>query len=1277
MSFGGTGEGDSDVNMHNADGTTGLQPEARSGTVNLSTEQKALLQTVADQSAQFQFTGGRLEVDAQLDASSINIGIVKLQDGATSTLGTIRSVGADNALVVVQDSQPLPIGAATEATLALIKAKTDNLDVALSTRASEATLALIKAKTDNLDVPLSTRATEATQLTLATEATLLQVKADTDNLDVPLSTRATEATLLLIKAKTDNLDVALSTRATESTLALIKAKTDNLDVALSTRATEATLSTRATEATLALIKVDTTNLDTPLSTRASESTLSLIKAKTDNLDVLLSSRASEATLALIRAKTDNLDVALSTRATEVTLAAIKAKTDNLDVLLSTLATEITLANLDAKFGPIGQQVMASSAPVVIASDQSAIPVSQNGTWNITNITGTISLPTGAATAAKQDTGNTSLASIDGKLTTSNTSLASIDSKLNSLGQNTMAGSVPVVIASDQAAIPVTITGDTIVVSENIDSWGGTPTTLGQKAMASSVPVVLASNQSAVTVTGTVTANIGTTNGLALDSTLAQLTIAQGTTLGTSTGPMVMGSVSAAAPIYTDGQINPLSLDTAGNLRVNVVSSIDSDTFSQGSTTSGQTGSLIMGAVTSVAPAYTTAKTNPLSLTTAGSLRTEMSSWIGSTAPTVGSKTSANSIPVVVASDQGAIPVSQSGTWTQMIEDSSGNPITATGGSLNVNITGGSGSIEEHTLDSAGDTYVAGTTKGTAIAARVVSSSPALTSGQFSDLTLSLAGRLYVDGSGVTQPVSGTVTANQGGTWTVQPGNTANTTAWLVTGTGGTFPAAQSGAWSTGRTWTLASGTDSVAAVQSGTWTVQQGGAPWSQNITQVGGSSISLGQATMAASVPVTIASDQTALPVSQSGTWNINNVSGTVSLPTGAATEATLAKLTIAQGASLGSNTQALVGGSVTTAAPTYTTGQISPLSLDTSGALRVNVTSSVDADALGQGSTTSGQTGSLIMGAVTTAAPVYTTAQTSPLSLTTAGALRVDGSAVTQPVSGTVTANQGGTWTVQPGNTANTTAWLVTGTGGTFPATQSGTWNINNVSGTVSLPTGASTAANQTTLGSQTTKINDGTNTAAVKAASTAAAATDPALVVAISPNNTVAATQSGTWNINNVSGTVSLPTGASTAANQTTIGNQTTKINDGTNTAAVKAASTAAVATDPALVVAISPNNSLTVATQTSGTSTLSNVSGSASSVTILAANTSRKMAMITNDSTNNNAVLYLKYGSAASTTSYTVQIPSGSYYELPLPIYTGILTGLWSTNTSATARVTELT
>ena len=57
-----------------------------------------------------------------------------------------------------------------------------------------------------------------------------------------------------------------------------------------------------------------------------------------------------------------------------------------------------------------------------------------------------------------------------------------------------------------------------------------------------------------------------------------------------------------------------------------------------------------------------------------------------------------------------------------------------------------------------------------------------------------AGRVFVDGSEVTQPVSdgggsltvdGTVAATQSGTWTVQPGNTANTTPWLVTSSPGT------------------------------------------------------------------------------------------------------------------------------------------------------------------------------------------------------------------------------------------------------------------------------------------------------------------------------------------------------------------------------------------------------------------------------------------------------------------------------------------------------------
>lgn len=50
-----------------------------------------------------------------------------------------------------------------------------------------------------------------------------------------------------------------------------------------------------------------------------------------------------------------------------------------------------------------------------------------------------------------------------------------------------------------------------------------------------------------------------------------------------------------------------------------------------------------------------------------------------------------------------------------------------------------------------------------------------------------------------------------------------------------------------------------------------------------------------------------------------------------------------------------------------------------------------------LTQGSTTSGQLGPLVQGAVTATAPTYTTGQTSPLSLTTTGALRVSQDAAT----------------------------------------------------------------------------------------------------------------------------------------------------------------------------------------------------------------------------------------------------------------------------------------
>ena len=104
--------------------------------------------------------------------------------------------------------------------------------------------------------------------------------------------------------------------------------------------------------------------------------------------------------------------------------------------------------------------------------------------------------------------------------------------------------------------------------------------------------------------------------------------------------------------------------------------------------------------------------------------------------------------------------------------------------------------------------------------------------------------------------------------------------------------------------------------------------------------------------------------------------------------------------------------------------------------------------------GSTTSGQTGNLHMGAVTKSAPSYTSGQTDPLSLTAAGALRVDGSGVTQPVSlSAVTA---------AGTSASSGLPIQGMTGGVA---------VPVSAASLPLPSGAATAANQAnTQGSPT---------------------------------------------------------------------------------------------------------------------------------------------------------------------------------------------------------------
>lgn len=92
---------------------------------------------------------------------------------------------------------------------------------------------------------------------------------------------------------------------------------------------------------------------------------------------------------------------------------------------------------------------------------------------------------------------------------------------------------------------------------------------------------------------------------------------------------------------------------------------------------------------------------------------------------------------------------------------------------------------------------------------------------------------------------------------------------------------------------------------------------------------------------------------------------------------------------------------------------------------------------------------------------------------------------------------------------------------------------------------------------------------------------------------------------------------------------------------------------------------------MSTTPSQSATLANVASSASSVTLFAASGTTKARTIYNDSS---AILYVKFGATASTTSYTVQLAAGAFYEFPQPCYAGLVDGIWA-SANGFARVTS--
>lgn len=389
-----------------------------------------------------------------------------------------------------------------------------------------------------------------------------------------------------------------------------------------------------------------------------------------------------------------------------------------------------------------------------------------------------------ATAAKQDIGNTSLSSIDTKLSlqatatnqsTQITSLASIDSKLHALGQTTMAASMPVTLASDQTPLPDKTQQSTLSGNQTVTficagyttfsfqiEYNSNSFTAGTIDVSKTVMVSPATND---WVVAPVTQDLGF-DTFENDTQIFGPGIWRGNCAGvyqirlSATGVVTSAVIDFRASTAQD----PYAL-VPDQLTIR-----NAHDVTQGSTTSGQLGPLVQGATTTAAPSYTTAKTNPLSLDTSGNLRVidlnlslpQASTTSGQVGPLVQTATT-TAAPTYTTAKTNPLSTDTAGNLRVSLAGTAANgtAIKVDGSAVIQPVSLASGAL---TIGKAEDTASADLDVGVPAMA-IRKAAPANTSstdGDYEMLQIS-AGRLWVDPSGVTLTVgSHAVTVASGG-----------------------------------------------------------------------------------------------------------------------------------------------------------------------------------------------------------------------------------------------------------------------------------------------------------------------------------------------------------------------------------------------------------------------------------------------------------------------------------------------------------------------------------
>ena len=151
------------------------------------------------------------------------------------------------------------------------------------------------------------------------------------------------------------------------------------------------------------------------------------------------------------------------------------------------------------------------------------------------------------------------------------SLAQVGATVVATGNGVVgAGVQRVSIASDNTpyAVNATLAAETTKVIGTINLSAAQ--TLATVTTVGAVTAITNALPTGANVIGQVTANSGTnlnTSLLNLEATQVKLTLAQASTTAGQSGALVQGAVTTNAPTYTTAQTSPLSLDILGNLRI--------------------------------------------------------------------------------------------------------------------------------------------------------------------------------------------------------------------------------------------------------------------------------------------------------------------------------------------------------------------------------------------------------------------------------------------------------------------------------------------------------------------------------------------------------------------------------------------------------------------------------------------------------------------------------------------------------------------------------------